>query len=535
MRRFGFRGALGVLSALVIPYSITGMSAPATAQSRINWCKWQTGELQLRRAIADLETDLAAAERWSAALLRIIDRLLNQTGNDNAVWTAVAWAQTYRDARASADWHRRSLDCLRKKLRDLLGVDGTRAGRPTVGLTGADRRRARRRLADADRIREFYERIWRRLGRLDYTPTPGGIETTIDGTPLFSVPGNLPLLLRRPPGREAYPGDIFHVHSRLLERATRLSGDDRRYDHPPPDGLNTPTAGTGPGNLGGTLKTDFDLQFLPTFDFGRTLTNRPYHRFHVVQGTLVPGIQMWFVNPRALIGDRTRFGLDLFGGTSSGRETTSATDQPGTIPLIDASNTLVGVTGSRNARLDWTHWRLGGKAWGAADFNLTRTLKAVFLFGLYLAYENTRYRFSEQVNPGALTNTIDYRFKTLQVAAILGLHALWSAGRDFGFFGGAQIEPGVRQIDLAAVQSGSALGGATARVTDSATVGGLRGQLKLGAYYDFSPGIRLSASVAGTVDTAVPGADYPSAGQRLRIGTGVGYGARFTIRLNVRY
>lgn len=33
----------------------------------------------------------------------------------------------------------------------------------------------------------------------------------------------LALLLRRPPGREAYPGDIFYVHSRLLERGTRLS------------------------------------------------------------------------------------------------------------------------------------------------------------------------------------------------------------------------------------------------------------------------------------------------------------------------
>src|SRR5687768_9831216 len=35
----------------------------------------------------------------------------------------------------------------------------------------------------------------------------------------------LSLLLRRPPGREAYPGDVFYLHSRLLERSSKLSDE----------------------------------------------------------------------------------------------------------------------------------------------------------------------------------------------------------------------------------------------------------------------------------------------------------------------
>ena len=46
-----------------------------------------------------------------------------------------------------------------------------------------------------------------------------------DLTKQASAYRQMSLLLRRPPGREAYPGDVFYIHSRLLERASKLSDD----------------------------------------------------------------------------------------------------------------------------------------------------------------------------------------------------------------------------------------------------------------------------------------------------------------------
>ncbi len=55
------------------------------------------------------------------------------------------------------------------------------------------------------------------------------------------------LLLRRPPGREAYPGDVFYLHSRLLERAAKITADDdiARGMNDLPDSLQGKVKGGG--------------------------------------------------------------------------------------------------------------------------------------------------------------------------------------------------------------------------------------------------------------------------------------------------
>jgi F-type H+/Na+-transporting ATPase subunit alpha len=55
------------------------------------------------------------------------------------------------------------------------------------------------------------------------------------------------LLLRRPPGREAYPGDVFYLHSRLLERAAKVISDDAvaKNMNDLPEGLKNKVKGGG--------------------------------------------------------------------------------------------------------------------------------------------------------------------------------------------------------------------------------------------------------------------------------------------------
>src|ERR671935_231195 len=48
------------------------------------------------------------------------------------------------------------------------------------------------------------------------------------------------LLVRRPPGREAYPGDVFYLHSRLLERAARMNKENGGGSLTPPPVIETP-------------------------------------------------------------------------------------------------------------------------------------------------------------------------------------------------------------------------------------------------------------------------------------------------------
>jgi F-type H+/Na+-transporting ATPase subunit alpha len=109
----------------------------------------------------------------------------------------------------------------------------------------------------------------------------------------------LSLLLRRPPGREAYPGDVFYLHSRLLERSVKLRDEyavvpkdtpadsrDRSVAHRHPEGLQAPEEHR-PDDVHGTYhrphgrkKAEAWLATLPDAD------NYKVHRFPDSGGSL---------------------------------------------------------------------------------------------------------------------------------------------------------------------------------------------------------------------------------------------------------
>jgi F-type H+-transporting ATPase subunit alpha len=72
----------------------------------------------------------------------------------------------------------------------------------------------------------------------------------------------LSLILRRPPGREAYPGDVFYLHSRLLERAAKISDDrdvtalDRRIKKPSGSLTALPIIETQAGDVSAYIPTN---------------------------------------------------------------------------------------------------------------------------------------------------------------------------------------------------------------------------------------------------------------------------------------
>ncbi|KAI3746598.1 hypothetical protein L6452_09035 [Arctium lappa] len=73
------------------------------------------------------------------------------------------------------------------------------------------------------------------------------------------------LLLRRPPGREAFPGDVFYLHSRLLERAAKQSDQTGADSNPLQTGIGVELLSCK-GKRGKNITTffSFDCQSIDT-------------------------------------------------------------------------------------------------------------------------------------------------------------------------------------------------------------------------------------------------------------------------------
>lgn len=164
----------------------------------------------------------------------------------------------------------------------------------------------------------------------------------------------LSLLLRRPPGREAFPGDIFYIHSRLLERATHL-----RPEHGGGSLTALPIVETEAQNISAYIPTNlisitdgqvylsptlFELGVLPAVDIGKSVSRvggaAQRNAYRAVTGAL----KLSFAQFEELE-TFSRFGARLDDDARSviehGRRIRACLQQPETAPIALAEQIVV--------------------------------------------------------------------------------------------------------------------------------------------------------------------------------------------------
>ena len=154
------------------------------------------------------------------------------------------------------------------------------------------------------------------------------------------------LLLRRPPGREAYPGDIFYIHSRLLERATQLNeerGGGSQTALPIVETQEQNLSAYIPTNLisitDGQIYLNPELYrqgFLPAVDIGKSVSRVGGKTQIEAMKEYAPALRLRYTRFRELE-EFTRFGASLEPDTRSalerGRRVREVLIQPAHRPL----------------------------------------------------------------------------------------------------------------------------------------------------------------------------------------------------------
>ncbi len=277
---------------------------------------------------------------------------------------------------------------------------------------------------------------------------------------------------------------------------------------------NVPVGNPKGGDIGLDFDVMYDRTWGPDLKIGWGPGGQPWHRFDNDGGIVLPGVKLWFVLPNPIVGDQTRFGLNVYGGVASGKERRPDVTQPGFITVIDGSNPfLTPITATRNTRYDWDRYKVAGSLWGAADVRVWRNrLMLTLLFGLYFAYDHYKQTVSEEVSGGGpfFTNNLAFKMAVAFYGVRLGLYATqWLTGALSVTYGGSVI-PGYQTYKLTATQTGTALGDASAGNRDD----GFAARFEFGAKlnYDATQRLRLTFGINGTYDTSAPDVDYPNAG-----------------------